>query len=40
LLNKFLIEVRLDHTYTNQELEQVNEDITYVLNKIRKKIEG
>ena len=32
--------MRLDYVYTHQELEEVDEDITYALNKIRKKIEG
>ena len=32
--------MRLDYAYTHEELEEVDEDITYILNKIRKKIEG
>ena len=39
MLNNFIIEGRLDYAYTHQELEEVDEDITYILNKIRKKIE-
>jgi len=39
-LNSLAIEVKLDHTYTYQDLEKVDKNITYLLNKIRKKIEG
>jgi len=34
------IEDRLDNAYTYQDLEQVDEEIIYLLNKIRRKIEG
>ena len=38
LLNNIVIETRLDYAHTHQELEEVDKDITYILNKIRKKI--